>query len=72
MSLLVLFVLLSGAVFIATGAQAKGHKFAYVYECRTGWWAVRDGHRLWRPSDGMWRPSWSTRCFKVARRISEY
>jgi len=56
---------LTGIFLLAASAEAKGRKPNYIYECRTGWWAVRDGHRFSRPSDGMWRPSWSTRCFKV-------
>lgn len=64
------FALLLGANAPAY-AKHKRHHVHYEYECRTGWWMVRDGHRFWRPSDGMWRPSWTTRCMRVPVRHIE-
>lgn len=62
------FALVAGASMLGvTAAEAKRPRYYYAYECHTGWWMVRDGHPLYRPSDGMWRPAWSTRCFKVRR-----
>jgi hypothetical protein len=57
-------VLLPAAAIFSSPSFAK-HRYYYAHDCRTGWWAVRDGHRYWRPSDGMWRPTWATRCYKV-------
>lgn len=58
----VLLLLASSVPSVAK--SPRGHAY-YETECRTGWWMVRDGHRYWRPSDGMWRPTWGTRCFRV-------
>lgn len=62
---------IAGMVLLSSPAFAKKyHSQVHGYECRTGWWSVRDGHRYWRPSDGMWRPSWGTRCFRTVVRRS--
>jgi|GEM_PF-3028846 len=65
-----LFLVASVFVFetaSAPQADAKGVRSVYTYQiiCREGWWAVRDGGRHMYPSDGKWRPSWFTRCYRV-------
>lgn len=58
-------------VMFAEPAEAKGARvYQTHYDCRTGWWMVRDGSRYSYPSDGKWRPSWHTRCRKVIVHIS--
>jgi hypothetical protein len=58
-------VFLLFALSVPSVAKSPLRQAYYETVCRTGWWMVRDGHRYWRPSDGMWRPTWATRCFRV-------
>jgi hypothetical protein len=62
-------IVLSGSALLGMTGPADAKKYRYYqyhyeYECRSGWWLVRDGSRYTYPSDGKFRPSWQTRCRK--------